>query len=571
MTAMDNALKALAEAQRRQLPLEAQQKLARKIRDAFGAMPPAALANELGRLADKSGWVELLGLAHGTLIAAAQSGLLSRHPDHSAAIARARSALDGARAKAATMGDARVTAVQRWASQTKTHRLEISVWTPHRPAGMNLMCWDHVDLDGIDPVLAHLALAGAVDRLEFRLGERPPLDTPGPLDRYHPERFRSVHRYLDHLGPAAAEIGQPTSQTGWEAAYQVLAGRAVEAYNRRIGELPRAVFDREPPTGSIPLNQAVSLAAHTLTFRAHGKQIFDLPPSLVERFRQTDVDDVPMAMLHLPYPAFYLYWGPQPDLELEPGWLIDGAYVSGHLPELLQVVVTCAPTDSTRVSWWPVYPEPYYFQAFRKEQLGKDVGTAVDEVLAETLKELRHKAQQGLGPAFTEAVQTLQEEVGADAHLPQMTDVGRITGAAALDAQQRRHGTYLQALRLVINGLCYLTAYPDDSAAAYPAAAPHELVKATASTDFRTAKRARDRLAELGYLPVHLCGQELQAAPAAGHGDHHVRAHWRRGHWRRQPYGEGRQLRKLIWVMPMIVGGNAGGDDEPLGHLYLVS
>ena len=49
----------------------------------------------------------------------------------------------------------------------------------------------------------------------------------------------------------------------------------------------------------------------------------------------------------------------------------------------------------------------------------------------------------------------------------------------------------------------------------------------------------------------------------------HVRAHWRRGHWRRPPYGEGRALRKLIWVMPMLVG--AGDKDEPLGHLYLVS
>lgn len=570
MTAMDNALRALADAQRRQLPLDAQLKLARQIRDALDAMPPEALANELGRLGDKAGWVELLGLAHSTLIASAQPGLLSRHTDQGATIARARSAIDGARAKAARMGDARVTAVQRWASQTGSHRLEISVWTPHRPGGMNLMCWDHVNLDGINPVLAHLALAGAVDRLEFRVGERPPLDPTGPLDRYHPERLRSVHRYLDQLGPAAAEIGRPSSKAGWEAAYQVLAVRASKAFNKRIGELPRAVFDREPPSGTIPLNQALSLAGHALTFRAHGKQIFDLPPSLVDRFRQTDVDDVPMAMLRLPYPAFYLYWGPQPDLQLEPGWQIDGAYVSGHLPELLQVLVTCASTDPTRVSWWPVYPEPYYYQAFHKEQLGKDAGTAVDEVLAETLKELRHKAQQGLGPAFTEAVQKLQEEVGAE-NLPQMVDVGRITGTAALGTQQRRHGTYLQALRLVINGLCYLTAYPDDSAAAYPAAAPHELVKATASSDFRTAKRARDRLAELGYVPVHLCGQELQAAPpVGGHGDHHVRAHWRRGHWRRQPYGEGRQLRKLIWVMPMIVGGNAGGD-EPLGHLYLVS
>lgn len=571
MVNVNDALKVLADANRRQLPQDAQLKLARQVRDALDATPAEALATELARLAIKPGWVELLGVAHGTLIAALQPGLLSGHPDHTHAIVRAKAAIEAARAKAETLGDSRVTAVQRWSPSSGAHELELSVWLPHRPAAMNLMCWDLVGLGDIDPVVAHLALTGAVDRLEFRLGERPPLDTPGPLDRYHPERFRTVHRYLDQLGPAAAEIGKPTSQADWQAAQQVLAGRVIEACNRRIGELPHAAFDHDPPTGAVPMTQAVSLAAHNLIFRANGKQIFDLPPSLVERFRQTDIDDVPMAMLHLPYPGFYLYWGPQPDLELEPGWKIDGAYVSGHLPEMLQVLVTCTPDDPTRVSWWPVYPEPYYFQSFRKEQLGKDVGTAVDEVLADTLQELRRKAEQGLGPAFTEAVQTLREETGVE-NLP-ITDVGRITGANALEALQRRHGTYLQALRLVINGLCYLTAYPDDNAAAYPAGAPHDLVKATGSPDFRTAKRARDRLAELGYLPVHLCGKELEASPAlAGHGGSHVRAHWRRGHWRRQPYGEGRQLRKLIWVMPMIVGAQLPGEGvEPLGHLYLVS
>lgn len=569
MANVDDALKALAWAQRRQLPLDAQLKHAREVRDVLAVLPQQTQADELRRLANKSGWVELLGLAHGALLAAAQPGLLGEHPDQGAAIEAARGAIEGARTKAAQMGDSRVTAIQWWAPQTNTHRLEIFVWLPHAPAGRHLMCWDHVILDGIDPVPAHLALTGAVDRLEFHLGERPPMDTPGPLDRYHPERFRSVHRYLDQLGQAAAEIGKPTSQGAFESAQQTLAGRAIEAYNRRLSELPHAVFDREPSTGSAPLNQAVSLAIHALMFRANGKQIFDLPPAMVERFRETDVDDVPMSMLKLPYPAFYLYWGPQPDLELEPGWHVDGAYVSGHLPDLMQVVVTSAPADPARTSWWPVYPEPYYFQAFKKEHLGKDVGTAVDEVLADALKELRRKAENGMGSAFTEAVTILKQERGAN-NLPEIVDVGRTTGAAALDAVERRHGTYLQALRLVVNGLCYLTAYPDDSAATYPSTAPQELVKATVSTDFRTAKRARDRLAEAGYLPVHLCGKELEdALVAAGHGDRHVRAHWRRGHWRRQPHGEGRQLRKLIWVMPMIVG--AHEDGEPLGHLYLVS
>ncbi len=34
-----------------------------------------------------------------------------------------------------------------------------------------------------------------------------------------------------------------------------------------------------------------------------------------------------------------------------------------------------------------------------------------------------------------------------------------------------------------------------------------------------------------------------------------VRMHWRRGHFKNQPHGEGRALRKLIWIEPYLAGG----------------
>ena len=35
------------------------------------------------------------------------------------------------------------------------------------------------------------------------------------------------------------------------------------------------------------------------------------------------------------------------------------------------------------------------------------------------------------------------------------------------------------------------------------------------------------------------------------------RVHWRKGFLRNQPYGEGRQQRKLVWIEPVIVLGNS--------------
>jgi len=35
------------------------------------------------------------------------------------------------------------------------------------------------------------------------------------------------------------------------------------------------------------------------------------------------------------------------------------------------------------------------------------------------------------------------------------------------------------------------------------------------------------------------------------------RVHWRRGYLRNQPYGEGRQHRKLVWIEPVLIMGKA--------------
>lgn len=558
-------LKAFADARRRSLPLDAQVKHAKAISAALETLDGQALDAALARLATQPGWMEQLAAAQAALRAANAPLLLSDHPDRAQAHTRCLAAVALARAKAA---GGRVFGLHRWHPETAAHTIEVRLIFAGREQ-LGSFCWEIVDLQGIRPLVAHLELATMLDQVEYRLEARPPLDTPGPLDRYHPERFRGIHRYVDQMGPSVAHLYRPTSQDEYTHAHERLAALTIEAFNRRLRLLPQAVFDHEPPRGSVPITQAMSLASHGAIFRTFGRQIFDLPPALVERFRETDVDDVPLSMLQLPYEGFYLYWGTQADLELEPGWKVEGAYISGQLPQLLQVLVTCSPDDPGRNSWWPIYPEPYYYQAFEAEHLAKDVGTAVDEVLAADSQLLREKVKNGLGPGLAEAV---ADHDAAD--LPDIVDISPITSAAALAALERRHATYVQALRLVVNALCYLTAYPGDLEAAYSDEAPRDLVRATLSPDVRIAKRARDRLAQLGYVPIHLCGKELANLPdsvAVGIGQTR-RAHWRRGHWRRQPYGEGRLLRKLIWVMPMVVAPNNRPDgDEPPGHLYLVS
>jgi hypothetical protein len=441
----------------------------------------------------------------------------------------------------------------------------------HPSAQAESMLWAERELANSDPVALAVALAGLDNVIEYVRSPRPALFKTGPLDRYHPERFITHHPSARALAPLARGLGTQKIKGLTMDDLNSVQSAMVADSQVKLFELPLEARLELPALGSAPIAQAASLACHMVMWKAAGRQIYDLPPALVERFRETDVDDVPLAMLKFPYDGFYLYWGPQPDMELEPGWLVDGAYVMTGVPGVLQLVVTAAPADPAAGTWWPVIGEPYYFQAFEQDTLAMDVGSAVDIVLAKELAELRARASKpamDIDPMLHEMV--ANGEVDPSQVPLHIHDVSARTASQEMDRLLRRHEIYRASLTLVVNGLCYLTAYPDDSAAEYPAGAPESMVQAATSTDFKTAKSARGRLSELGYLPVHLCGQQLLRHPLPHPaGDRHVRAHWRRGHWRRQVYGEGRALRKLIWVMPIVVG--ASDDAEPLGHLYLVS
>jgi hypothetical protein len=129
-------------------------------------------------------------------------------------------------------------------------------------------------------------------------------------------------------------------------------------------------------------------------------------------------------------------------------------------------------------------------------------------------------------------------------------------------------------LKLIVNSLAYLTAYPKDVETKWPSNTPSTLLKQLAKTDNRNEqRRIQSKLASMGFTPVHICGRRLadeierNAVAVAGHGQRAV--HWRRGHWRRQPHGPQNSLRKLLWLMPTLVN-PSGSQEEPLGHLYLV-
>lgn len=434
-----------------------------------------------------------------------------------------------------------------------------------KPANLDQpLLWDHIEATVAQPQLALALMSYVHDSLrvmpELRAAPRAP--TP-PLYRYHPERFQAYHPYVkevlvSHEG-ASPDRNRSPSVDELSLALQLVS----LTYNHQISQVPLRQRRDEPPQSSKALSSIAGLAMGVARFVRFGRQIFDLPPSMVEMFRHTDVDDVPLDLLNVPYGAFYIHFG-KTDLELAPGHKIDGAYVHRTDDGVFGITMTTVPDDPLRAEQWSIYGEPEYTQQFAHEHRGMTVGLAVDSVLSQTLDGLRRRRDSERPPLGADQLDELGLKPSS------VSWVGAETAIKQLDELPQQTEAYRAALRLVINAICYLTAYRDDVEKGWAEGTPKSLV-AKAGRPGKEGQRAKSKLEALGYRAIHRCGVrfEAQAAARGSIGTTRDRG-WVMGHWKRQVHGVGRALRKLIWVMPYMTHRNEDGP-EPLGHLYLCS
>ncbi len=445
--------------------------------------------------------------------------------------------------------------------------------TQHPMAGRVL--WDRWNGTLDEPVIAFAAIAPLFDQKEYRYEAKPAAIPDPPLYPYHPERFQAFHACAEQIGKIFRHKVDACSGMLTIELLNELIRPVVDEMNHKGMRYPRKL---KAAVSASPL--VMESMQHLMTaygrFVQAGRHIIDFPPSLLDLLARTEVDDIPLNAIRMPYAAQYLHFGPQPDLELEAGWLVDGAYVEarGEAGDGC-FTVTAVPTDRKLSRLWFEIPEPYYRQDLVGDYRTSDLATAIDSQLSDRLNELNQRLDQPRGDITEQLAAGLSEKGQAMPDGLKVIDISSKMAEERLLQVHRRHPVYLAAMRLVVNALCYVTAYPDDIATVWPTGTP-EAQKTKASTgQGKEVMRARSQLAALGYVPVLLCGQQVEeqrqrsgasASPGAGH----PVTHWRRGHWRNQAHGPGRSLHKLIWVMPMLVGHHQPDEPES-GHLYRVS
>lgn len=456
------------------------------------------------------------------------------------------------------------------------HGLEATIEIGWLDQMTDFVVWERLTYCVDDPVMAFADIGFMFDIKNYQCAPKLADKPEPPLYRYHPERFKAYRDYAEPVGKLYRQKVEPSSGMMTVDQLNEVMRIVVSELNRRSMAFPRKL-KKSHPQPSLVIEAEETLATAYGRFVQAGRQIMDFPPALTEMLAKTDIDDIPLNSIRLPYASQYMYFGPQADLELEPGWLVDGAYVEQRgVSGDVRFTITTVPHDCALSRQWYLFPEAEYTQDFVGDFRSMDLATAIDTVLSDRLASLQAR-QAKKGGDITASMQRQSEFFKNGASMPdgvRVVDVGPKMAGIRDDIARRRFPIYKAALQLVVNALCYVAAYPDDIDTIWPEGTPDSLKQKALNGKGKEQMRAKSKLTALGYVPVHICGKQVTEQRSI-HGIHsqehgHISTHWRRGHWRNQVHGPARSLRKLIWVMPVIVGTKS--NEEPVtGHLYLVS
>lgn len=282
-------------------------------------------------------------------------------------------------------------------------------------------------------------------------------------------------------------------------------------------------------------------------FVATGSETFSFSEGLAQELRCTDIAEARIEQLQLPYPAFFMHFGPQEGIEINDDQRVtpevfDGAFVWRLEDGTLNLSLTFgrAGGRSSSLSGPTCQITP--------AMLSLPANVAVRQGLEEAAHESLEQQRRMLSSPDVERELKIQEASYSE----------------AVEA----------ATNLVINALFYLSTYRNHGQPAPEPATPVFLQEKFRRA--RNAKQQRDAnnaMLKSGYTVVRMCGSEFLnpssgAIGAGGQGSGvAMRAHWRRGHWRNQRYGASLAFEKLIWVRPTLV---APGRESIDARVYAV-
>lgn len=292
------------------------------------------------------------------------------------------------------------------------------------------------------------------------------------------------------------------------------------------------------------------------SYMAGGKVVFDLAKTLTQTLLITDAEDIPCGELVFPANCFYLHFGTESGLSND-GFNIEGAFVT-RLDD--RMTIDLVPQG---------FGQPHFLSLPMGEPL---IGAPV------LLNDPAKPVSQALSESITNvlAMNAKMYEQMAEVEKQLERQYGQVVKVPAPVERLAEKGPLLQkALALIVNTMFYLSAEPEDVSDDWGRDTPTEALGALQTAVKPGAiKTLENTLLKAGYSKVRFVGKKFAQSIAAQHiqeataSGKTLAVHFRRGHFRRQPYGPERALRKTIFVAPVVVNADHGGDAQ--GRIYTV-
>lgn len=285
------------------------------------------------------------------------------------------------------------------------------------------------------------------------------------------------------------------------------------------------------------------------TWIKSGRNIFDFSEDILTLLKHTDVSQVELEFIKIPYSFFYL------DLSAakipfagDCAALVEGVYVSEYFNEMQDEDVTYERCIS--FSFTGDYIN--YFKNINGNIYNHLRGFHTYELALDKPEKLTSVGDAVKYAKDIFVIGGTWDNQEADTKI----DLYKI------------HSDFIErTIKLVVNSLLYLTLTDKDIKEDFPADLPSNLKAKLSKAKTKHQKEvALNEIWISGFTKIKYVGNTFKRSHYSTFATSTVSPHWRRGHWRNQKFGEGLKEHKLIWIVPTIVNKEKG--DPKQGHIY---
>ncbi len=327
-----------------------------------------------------------------------------------------------------------------------------------------------------------------------------------------------------------------------------------------------------------------------VNFYNSGKNIFDFPEYLLNSFKNTNIENIPLRDVKLPYPSFYLHFGLQKDFDLKLGhvvnseflyslstkskpihkYYLEGVYVKEIANGGFELALVASPESLVLTDNWIEYPTEAVFVKFPLIHLNTTIGEALGWEIIDT------SAFQKKATFNYLEDNALLDRIDIDYNMQLLKDFLFYEFEEICDNKYRE--LVLEILKLVINAIFYIIDYrlTEEIVETIPGSVPNSLRKELESGDIDIKRKAFSKCERQGYSLVKMCGkrscrvgifssdeigkvdnfqQEQQQVESYTDSKRLFSSYHRKRHYRLCYVGKGRSEEALIWVEYAYVQG----------------